>query len=117
MEPEAMNTALWMLYLADVASSASVCLILSGLLLMAAFAVWTIARFMEDAKTPPPRWLLIVAFSAWGVSVVIPGKQTFYAIAAANVGEKALQTQTGDKAVRALNAWLDRQIAGESKHD
>lgn len=45
------------------------------------------------------------------VAVFTPGRETLYAIAASEMGERALASETGGKAVQALNAWLDRQIA------
>ena len=46
------------------------------------------------------------------LSVVVPSQETIYAIAASETGETALKSDTGGKAVQALNAWLDRQIKG-----
>jgi hypothetical protein len=55
---------------------------------------------------------LLVSFVVCAlIATVIPSKDTIYAIAASEMGERALQTPTADKAVQALNAWLDRQIA------
>lgn len=47
------------------------------------------------------------------VSVVLPSKTTIYAIAASEMGEKVINTPTAAKAMKALDAWLDRQIAEE----
>lgn len=47
------------------------------------------------------------------VIIPVPSKDTIYAIAASEMGERALASPTGDRAVKALNAWLDRQIARE----
>lgn len=44
------------------------------------------------------------------LSVLVPSQDTVYAIAASETGERVLKTDTGNKAVAALNAWLDRQI-------
>lgn len=43
--------------------------------------------------------------------VVFPSSGTLYAIAASEMGERVIETETAGKAVEALNAWLDRQIA------
>lgn len=43
--------------------------------------------------------------------ILSPTRETMYAIAASEVGEDVLNSPTGSKAVRALDAWLDRQIA------
>lgn len=54
------------------------------------------------------------AFPLWIVgvtaTVVIPSKDTVYAIAASELGERALQTPLVGKMGMALEAWLDRQI-------
>lgn len=49
------------------------------------------------------------------VFVFVPQKNTVYAIAASEVGEEVLKSETADKAMTALNAWLDRQIAGQQQ--
>ena len=41
----------------------------------------------------------------------VPASATIYAIAASEVGEEVLNSETGGKAVQALNSWLDKQIA------
>jgi hypothetical protein len=114
-----MNTALWMLYFADVAESLSTVLTIMVVIGFVALAVWLVGcgvtridDLFESWALPPKRAYAAVATAAL-IACLIPSKNTFYAIAAANVGQKALNTQTGDKAVRALNAWLDRQIADD----
>lgn len=41
----------------------------------------------------------------------IPNKDTLYAIATSQVGEQVLSTPLAAKAEKALEAWLDKQIA------
>lgn len=136
-----MNSLSWMIYLADVAGGASkflaVLIILSIICLIGgivasglttggpAFRSWhddedkasiraTFAWWQEASKKAL-RWaprVLIVAFS---VQMLIPASVTIYAIAASEYGEEILKSPTADKAVKALDAWLDRQIAGESE--
>lgn len=45
------------------------------------------------------------------IMVVTPSREAVYAIAASEVGEEALKSPTATKAIKALDAWLDRQIA------
>lgn len=59
------------------------------------------------------RPLIITCIVASIASVFIPTQSTIYAIAASEMGERVIQSETGDKAIQALNAWLDRQIAGK----
>lgn len=129
-----MNDLSWLIYAADVAGS------VSGVLSVTAFGsvvagigsgigylvmgesphVWS----WDDAEAKvashnATRTVLkkilkrapIVFFAAALTASVIPGKDTIYAIAASEVGENVLNSQTGDKAVKALNAWLDKKIA------
>ena len=68
----------------------------------------------------------MVRASVWGgvsaialvvVSLAVPSKDTVYAIAASEVGEEIVKSETAGKAVKALNAWLDKQIAPTEKKD
>lgn len=45
------------------------------------------------------------------LAVVLPSRETIYAIAASQMDEQALKSDIGAKTFRALDAWLDRQIA------
>lgn len=45
------------------------------------------------------------------LGAMVPSRDTFYAIAASEVGEEAMKTPTFSKATTALNRWLDRQMA------
>ncbi len=45
------------------------------------------------------------------IAAFLPSANTVYAMAAANVGKQIVESPTADKAVKALNAWLDRQIS------
>lgn len=131
-----MNSLSWMLYLADVAQSASGFLgfvtILGGIVGAGSWAARlalgsspTIYSWDDkEAKTAEHRelvgiakkasiYLPIAALATGTLSVAIPTKDTIYAIAASEMGEQALKTPTADKAFKALNAWLDRQIAPE----
>lgn len=73
----------------------------------------------QDAKTWNP-WIAAKApLVALGASALLfcafPASGTIYAIAASEMGERVVNSETGDKAVKALNAWLDKQISGGTK--
>lgn len=122
-----MNELSWMIYLASAAEDLNFATGLIGLVGGVAFCVvmiWSVlARAMgwdDDTKEVlAPKlagigkaigfWWLV----AMAVGVVVPGKDTFYAIAASELGEQVIKSETGGKAVEALNAWVDRQIAGK----
>jgi len=73
----------------------------------------------EDAKTwnpwPIVKGPVLTMFSAAIVFCAFPASGTLYAIAASEMGERVIQSETGDKAIQALNAWLDRQISDKAK--
>lgn len=119
-----MNTIIWLLYLADVVNSLSVLLFAgAGATLFGCLSYLFIAAISNDTegKDLPllgaVRPYALAAVIALTIGCVLPSKETIYAAAAVSAGEKALNTPTGDKAVRALNAWLDRQIAADGKKD
>lgn len=108
-----MNTLSWFLYFADVFSS------LGALLAMGSIAmafVWLIlgAILSDSAPGQLPRWWKI----CWVippimifVSALIPSKNTMYAIAASELGQQAVESRVGQKALQAIEAWIDQQIA------
>lgn len=53
---------------------------------------------------------LIVGIIFWIGAVALPTRDTVLAIAASEMGERALQTPTAGKAFKALDSWLDKQI-------
>lgn len=106
-----MNFVWWM-YAADVVGSVSTCLTLASIASVVGYGVWVIWASLEDAEGPPFRLLgWAIAFAL--VASVIPSTKTMYAVAATQAGKDAIATPTGQKAMKALDAWLDRQIAGE----
>ena len=119
-----MNNLSWLLYAADVADNLDWFFFLIMLGGIIGGFIWTMAGFgMSDCGTEDKYWrtwrkigyaVLAPAF-VFGVifGSLIPGKNTVYAIAASEMGEKAINTQTGGKAIKALDAWLDKQIGDE----
>jgi hypothetical protein len=112
-----MNSLSWMIYLADVVGSIGVLFAISATLLAGAIAfsmLWA-AIEEEDIRMCRPyvKWLAPAMVSLALIAALLPSRTTVYAIAASETGENILNSDTGNKAVSALNAWLDRQIAGE----
>lgn len=68
----------------------------------------------RDAANKIFRPALIVAAVASLFFVFSPSSSTLYAIAASEMGERVIASETAGKAVQALNAWLDRQITAEA---
>lgn len=107
-----MNTLSWMLYLAGVAGGLKALLMIFGIVSTTGLIPATIFR-IEGSETA--MWLFpklaIAGPLLLLLAVLTPTKTTVYAIAASELGERALHTPTATKAFRALDAWLDRQIA------
>ena len=61
--------------------------------------------FLNVLKKTP-----LVASIAALLAIVTPDQNTLYAVAASQVGEQIVTSKTGEKAAKALDAWLDRQI-------
>lgn len=127
-----MNNLSWLLYAADVVGSVSAIgttlSIFSGIgggisfgARMMAIDFDNIGKLKGEKQSCLQNgWragkpFFIVSIAAACVVAPIPSKSTMYAIAASEMGEDVLASKTGNKAVKALNVWLDRQIAGEPK--
>jgi len=132
-----MNNLSWMIYLAELSGSVSGFLtflaIASAVVAIASIAGWLSTmgnpycwswddkdmkiadhkRVHHQLRRIAPR--AAVALLVFGLtSTFLPSKGTVYAIAASEMGEQLLDTPTAGKAVKALDAWLDRQIAGDT---
>lgn len=70
----------------------------------------------DDKDAEPWRpWKVVKAPVLAGIACavfmcVFPSSGTLYAIAASEMGEHVIESETAGKAINALNAWLDRQI-------
>jgi hypothetical protein len=120
-----MNELSWLIYLADVSHSiGNMCAAVlvfggfTGFCLSIGFAA---ASAYDDEDTRKPfvkalKWLGAAILVAGIISAIAPSRNTVYAIAASEMGERALETETATKAFKALDAWLDRQL-GETPDD
>ena len=119
-----MNEFSWLIYAADVAGSLKglgTFGLVGGLVGLGIFTVGKCIAFDTgfgtEAATPPIGVVykraapFLIAFAV--ITFVVPSSGTIYAIAASEMGENVIKSKTGGKAVEALNAWLDRQIAGK----
>ena len=121
-----MNELSWLIYAADVVGNlrwlAGSALIATIPISIAGGLVWLMCHdgYSSDetgeradrialrvAKALFP-WLVVAVI----ITAVVPSRSTIYAIAASEMGERVIESETGSKAVEALNAWLDRQISG-----
>lgn len=111
-----MNNLSWLLYFAGMfgalkAVAFAVCLF-SVLLGLPVLGAMTEGGHIENPRPWLKRIAIIVAAGAL-VLIVTPSKNTMYAIAASEMGEQALQSPIATKASKALEKWLDDQIADE----
>lgn len=117
-----MNALSWLIYLASVVSSIGVLAFTVAVLSVLVFLVGLMvvcANIYEgyESERNTGFKLLIGSTRVFVICalllVVLPGRDTIYAIAASEMGEELLNSETGSKAVKALDAWLDRQIADD----
>lgn len=116
-----MNSLSWFIYLAGLFDSLNhVTTFLSITSLLALGVLVFVALPMSDCNAGESAWaiwkkigkcLLPICIISGTINTVLPTKETMYAIAASEMGEKVMHTQTFNKATQALNAWLDKQIS------
>lgn len=121
-----MNSLSWMIYLADIVDHLS---ILSVMVMvfggMASVLMTCILLGAYDELAPetsatlrrivsPLRWAV---FGAALVAVAIPSKQTIYAIAASELGQRVAQSPVGvqvqNEVIKTLQDWLKSHQKGE----
>src|SRR5262245_34284012 len=109
-----MNSLSWLIYLAGVVGTArgwaiAVCAV-SGVALGATAFVRLMCG-IEDVDFPKDlgpvwKWGIATIIPAALLTAAIPDRTTIYAIAASQAGEQIVNSPTGGKAIKALNAWL-----------
>lgn len=122
-----MNSLSWLIYLASVCDElrgVSVLITILGAIATIVLAIhwkWRIdfdgREEEESAKklfTGSFKMSAIAFAVAAFIVVLVPSKDTIYAIAASEIGEEVIKSPEASKARQALNAWLDKQI-GEPK--
>lgn len=108
-----MNNLSWMIYLADALGSLGKLLVVAGAIsALVGGIAWVVSHDLSDGSEVRPRFtkLVLFGFGACALSAILPSKGTIYAIAASEYGEEVLKSETASKAVKALDAWLERQI-------
>lgn len=118
-----MNTLSWMLYLAGVSGNVQGTLIFACVLLGIAclgttFGYFCTLDYPEDDPHPALKRMMKYLWPSLAVAAlvaaIIPSERTFYLIAASEMGDRALQTYTGKKAVDAIDRYLD--TIGQPEH-
>jgi len=124
-----MNTLSQLIYFAGVSENlggllgflAFITVFASGVLIIVSFHVKEDIRWADNEDkirilSESKRYMSlgvasIVLFFVLCISAALmPSKETVYAIAASEMGEELLNTPTAQKASKALDVWLDKQI-------
>jgi hypothetical protein len=121
-----MNNLSWLLYFGDIVNNiqglcGAVIAIggIASICLTAAFFS-TLAGYQKEEHQVIAKWLrrILTIISLAGLIVVfVPSKQTIYLIAASETGEQVLNSPTGQKAVAAINRYLDEVGREDDKDD
>lgn len=118
-----MNRLSWLIYLADVCNNLDWLFFLFMFIGVAGLII-SVLVWMNDGNNewkPEQRrrtifhLFLPLAVTGSILGAIVPSDDTIYAIAASELGERVLNSQTGGKAVQALNHWLDKQMGTESE--
>lgn len=120
-----MNSLSWLLYLADVFGDLEVVMWILAVPLGAGGGIFLVATIISLAEGDNEEiakvmrrltgWIIFAFILCSVMIAVIPSKTTMYAVAASEMGEELMKTPTATKAVKALDAWLDKQIAETTK--
>lgn len=113
-----MNQLSWLLYAADVASSINFAFAAVFIICLIVTVICFLGTFEADQQEwawPVFKRFGLYTFLFFLVAAPIPSKDTIYAIAVSEMGEQALATPLAGKATKALEAWLDKQIAGDDE--
>lgn len=114
-----MNKLSWLIYLADVCNDLDSLLFFAMTVGVFGFIISLVVWANDENWQPDSRrrtiWYLFFPIMVGGsiFGAIVPSDDTIYAIAASEIGEQVLDSHTGNKAVKALNHWLDKQIGEE----
>lgn len=103
-----MNNLSWLLYFTSVFDSLR---FFAGLFAFIACIVVVIyiCVELEGRKKPKLGWGVLPLMLGL-IAIVTPPKDTMYAIAASEMGQKVYESDVGQKTKLAIEAWLDKQI-------
>lgn len=113
-----MNDLSLALYWADALGSLdavaiSAFVLMSFISAMAAAA--TLLIYDDDEKSTVVKFVqrCILTLPIIGIMIVVtPSKETVYAIAASEMTEQALKMPVANKAMQAVEKWIDKQLSG-----
>ena len=112
-----MNTLSWLLWLADVSGSLSSFFGIVCIPIFIALLVFIIGGYVSEhdgrielaarMKKVGFGFFLPLFFVCAIISCILPSKDTVYLIAASEAGEAAITSPTGQRALAAVNRYLD----------
>lgn len=119
-----MNNLSWFLYGVDVLTNLSSFLTtITFTLMIVIVGMWIVSAFMagdiRDEKKVDALFARVWKYTKIAATFLvlsiflngfIPEKNTLYAIAASQFGEKVSQTDVANDAIKALHAWIKKQI-------
>ena len=116
-----MTDVLWLLYAADVVDNLGFVCFMAG----AASVVFLIVSSLcyseaygDDERlvwAKRIKWAVSALFAVLLAGSILPSRTTVYAAAALSAGETAVQTEVGQKALKALETWPDKQAEGDKE--
>lgn len=106
-----MNSLSLFLYFADAIPAVGTLLAAVAIIILAACAFFCLFSVLESNPIPgkPLIAALSCAFILLLISTLTPSKNTLYAIAASELGQKDVESELGGKALKALQQWIESQ--------
>lgn len=106
-----MNDLLWLLYLADVLQGLKVSLFLAAICIGIGGALYGVIAYVEREILAPHIGKIVALVIALAVvSMLLPSRTLLYVAAGLRAGEIAAHTEQGQKALRLLDAALDKAL-------
>ena len=111
-----MNLLSWFLYFSDaIPALAATLWLISIAIFIVLFIVWfnrvTDAYYKKgDIKTRKYFQCVILSAAICCIASIFPSKNTMYAIAASELGQKAVDSELGGKALKAVEQWIYSQV-------
>jgi len=104
-----MNAALFF-YFADVLSSIGLLLLVIGICAAGGGASFTACYAAERGKYHGKNWIWVVAGVSFAICALIPSTKTMYMMAAAVLGEQALESKVGQQLKELVELKLEEEL-------
>lgn len=107
-----MNSLSWFLYLADVVGNLSGAIVAIAIILIISSLFGAFFYVAANERKPPMyfAWCFTGASAMLFLASFLPSKNTMYAIAASELGQKAVESELGGKALKAVEQWIEGQV-------